>query len=365
MRSMRWAVAIVVLLLAAGPAFAGGSIWDQATAGEGVDKPKRGAPPAGVDEYDRQMWLGDKASLAAVKNRRAHSSASRVKVYIDYAINAYEKAIAADPTQAEPHYRLAWLLHHHYVNDSKERGYQVRDTRVLQRWRTKVIEHWERFIELAPLDPRVESVLMERSLEYTKLDTKHGNERAIGDYAALFERRDPGSFHPRQAGRLASNRAEIHMMLGELPEAIEWYQRALSFQNDDHWAFGLAVAYDRAGYASRARELMATHASRTSLEPFIVWLNGSGPDGRLIFYVPKAEVYYYYGLIHEVLGNYDLAIKRFESFIASGAHPQFHARARHNIKTLQKKLKSGPRPLGVEAWTRTWDLPWQPVVPQP
>ncbi|HUH02560.1 MAG TPA: hypothetical protein VML75_11215, partial [Kofleriaceae bacterium] len=112
-------------LLGGGTAGAGGSIWDQATADDADGKRPSAAPPAGLSEYQRQMWFGDKASLAATKNRAPHSHVSRVSQYLQYAINAYEKAIAADPTQAEPHYRLGWLIDYHYLD--KGRGHLVRD----------------------------------------------------------------------------------------------------------------------------------------------------------------------------------------------------------------------------------------------
>jgi hypothetical protein len=68
--------------------------------------------------------------------------------------------------------------------------------------------------------------------------------------------------------------------------------------------------------------------------------------------------------MHEVLGSYDLAIDRFERFIASGAHPEFQPRARHNIKLLKKKLaRQRTGSLGVDHWTRTWDTKWLPETP--
>lgn len=343
-------------LLGAGTADAGGSIWDQLTAEDPDGKRPSAAPPPGLSEYERQMWFGDKASLAATKHRSFKATVSRVRHYLQYAINAYEKAIAADPSQAEPHYRLGWLIDYHYLDETW--GHLVSDRRAELHWRTKLLEHWERFVELAPLDPRIGGelgLLAARSIHYTKLNTKEGNEKAVGDYAALFERNDPSSFEVREAGRLASNRAEIHMMLGQLPEAIEWYRRALGWQRDNSWAFGLAVAYDRAGYSSRARELMSSYATAGALEQLVDQL-----VKKNVFYVPEAEVYYYFGLMHEVLGNYDLAIDRFQKFIASGAHPEFQARARHNITVLKKKLKSRRGSLGVEQWTRTWDQTWPP-----
>ena len=78
--------------------------------------------------------------------------------------------------------------------------------------------------------------------------------------------------------------------------------------------------------------------------------------GGSVFFVPRGEVFYYLAMLNESIGNLDKAIRHYERFIASGAHKQFHARARENIAALKKLRASGKytRPKKND-WRQTWD----------
>ena len=50
----------------------------------------------------------------------------------------------------------------------------------------RAIRHWNRFLELAPADPRAEDVLFSRSLAYTKLGGDKNFEKAAADYESIL-----------------------------------------------------------------------------------------------------------------------------------------------------------------------------------
>jgi tetratricopeptide (TPR) repeat protein len=336
-------VVALALALPAAPARAGGTVWDRVLRGDpaGDDAPK-GKPPAHLSKYEKHLWIGDYYASRAAQMTVTVRPRGRTKKLVDTAIAAYRNAAKARPDSPEPHYRLAWMIYEYHLSRSDDWN-----SSYARFWRPQAIEEWETFEKLAPKDPRVVYILPTRSLEYTKAGD---NEKALADYVRLLELYDLQAIGGKEAGRLASNRAEIHMMLGQMEAAIEWYQQALSYQPEPNWAFGLAVAYDREGHAMRAREILAAYVTKSTAQQFIHELKVT----KELFFVPKGEVHYYLALIQESLGNYDLAIASFRDYIASGAHPQFQARARHNIRALQKKLKTmGKKP---NDWRRTWHL---------
>ncbi len=338
-------VAAVAVLLSA-PAVQADTLWDRVLAGptEKVEPGHRPAPPADLDEYGVQMWWGDYHALRLARRRTELGGLGHPGIYfLQKALLGYERAIAADPTKAAPHLRLAEVLYGNCLfNNGRCAGMREADVRA------KVLHHWDEFERLAPRDPRLQEIWQARALEYTKLATDDGLKKALIDYERICNAGlDTMTAH--DAGIIASNRAEIHMMMGQMREATIWYKRALDFEMDSDWGFGLAVAYDRDGQGMRARETMRAYLTKSALSQFV----GALEQGSL-FFVPKGEVYYYFGLMHEILGNYDLAISAYQRFIASGAHPQFDARARANIASLRNKMGNGWHPPRGRDWSRRW-----------
>ena len=339
------AAAAAAVLLCARAARAD-NIWERALEGPTQSaRPHRPTPPRELDEYGKQMWWGDYHALRLAQKRVDLTGLSRPGMYyLQKAILGYERAIKADPTKAAPHLRLAEVLYGNCLALDRHCGV-MRPEDV----RATVLHHWEEFERLAPKDPRLQRIWRSRSLEYTKLATDEGLKKALGDYTKLCDTIDLDQLDPDEAGRVTSNRAEVHMMLGQMPEAITWYKRALDFSINADWGFGLAVAYDRDGQGMRAREMMRSYLTKSTLSQFV----GALEQGSL-FFVPKGEVYYYFALMHEELGNYDLAISAYRRFIDSHAHPQFEPRARDNIAHLRKKMGSGWHPPRGREWSRLW-----------
>ncbi len=339
-------VAAVAVLLSA-PAARADNIWERALQGPVEEtKPHRPAPPPELDEYGKQMWWGDYHALRLEQKRTEMPIMTRAGLYyLQKAILGYQRAIKADPSKAAPHLRLAELLYGTCLQNRDRRCGGMREDAL----RASALHEWEEFERLAPNDPRLQYVWPTRALEYTKEATADGLKNALRDYEKICNSVGLDNIPAHNAGVLASNRAEIHMMLGQMGEAITWYKRALDYEMDPGWGFGLAVAYDRDGQGMRAREMMRNYLTRSTLGRFV-----DDVAGGTLFFVPEGEVYYYFALMHETLGNLDLAISAYQRFIDSGAHPEFDARARSNIANLKKKMGSGWRPPRGRDWSRRW-----------
>lgn len=354
---MTRALVALLCLAWAQPALADDTLWNRAAADKPAAKRKKGQPPAGLSPSEQAMWRGQYYTRVLARMRRTFSPKRRLELVWTTARNAYEKAIALDPDNAEAHLHLAELVASVYIPRNGVARLELDDS-----WRTKAIYHWEQFERLAPDDPRLVEVRKTRSLEYTRLNSDDGLRKALVDYAALINS-DLATMRAVEAGRITSNRAEIHMMLGQMPDAITWYKRALEFRADADWAFGLAVAYDRDGQGMRAREILERYVTERSVKAMVHQLSVTGE----LFFVPEAEVYYYYGLLHEHLGNYDLAIQAFQRFVRSGAHKAFHSRARDNIRRLRRTVRThGATRHSPRHWSRNWHTQHQPsFVPEP
>jgi tetratricopeptide (TPR) repeat protein len=275
-----------------------------------------------TQEFEAAMALGDDYAL-----RLAHGGVPQPGMLLERAVKAYEEAARLVPTAPEPHYRAAELLY-------KYRLFVGRGP-INPRTARKAIEHWKRFEELSPLDPRIPDMLFRRALAYTKLATEDSLHAALADYQSLLERRDVLSMHPGSAAITLSNMAETMMMVGRLDDAIPAYIRAVEAQADALYAYGLAVALDRDGQGEKARQIMADFAASDRLRRLT-------SDG--VFFVPEGEIHYYLALGHESLGEHDRAIEHYERFLASGAHPRYQDRARENLARLRALSADGPRP---------------------
>ena len=338
---IRWAIAAALIAAMASSATA--LEGDEETSAIEFDFEWRSDGDDDTTRYAAKMKLGDRLALRAAK--MFSSSAPRFRWEIARrAVKAYEEAARVAPEQAEPHYRAAAVINGHFINC---RGCPSTLDVSSARY---ALEHWAEFERLAPLDPRVKSVLSPRSLIYTKLATKADYARALADYKRLIEIDDVSALAPTEAARRLSNMAEIHMMIGQLEPSIAMYARSLQFGSNSLYGLGLAVALDRDGQGLKAREIMQRYGGHGGMRKFVQGLVGGNT-----FFVPKGEVNYYFALGLEISGHYGLAIERYQAFIDSGAHAQYHDRAREVIAGLATKGKSKAKP---PIWWAEWEK-WQ------
>jgi len=291
--------------------------------------------------YDQAMFDGDThLDLAVAATMRA----SREKE-LKLAIESYEAATRARPDAPEPHFRAAAAILRFYLEcNPHEAAALCRGADTFQRHARRVIRHWDAFEAKAPLDPRLEDdILFERAILHTKLATAEHLAHARDDYKKLLARVTP---RQNRFGALASgNLAETEMMLGDLDAAIIQYGRTLELAQGVSLYFGLAVALDRDEQGQQARTILRSFGIRgvRDLEAAIV--------SRDVFYVPEGEAYYYLALGYEANGIDEAAIRYYDEFLASGAHPQFAPRARANRAALvERRSKRKP----VDA-TRDWE----------
>jgi hypothetical protein len=314
-----------LLIIAALAATANASVWDRALTSPEDD--------AARDLYDAKMLEGDTATLTATIQS---TSLSNNLESIRRAEAAYRAAATVRPREGEPYYRIANLLYHMYLNC--EQGAPRLSTcnpNDLSRAEA-VIKAWEEFEVRAPLDPRVNEILLRRALLNTRLvngsaaDRRH-LEKAALDYQAALDRSD-GLTGTRGDEQLLGNLAETYMMLDRLDDSIAKYVEAIAAGAARvSTVYGLAVALDRDGSADQA----------------LRQIQGQGAEGldaftkdcvrRQVFFVPRGESAYYFALASEAFGNYGAALALWNRYLASGAHPEFQARAREHIEQLREK----------------------------
>jgi tetratricopeptide (TPR) repeat protein len=325
---------LLLLVFLAAPADA--SVWDRA-----LQSP---ADEASKDLYDAKMLEGDTATLTATIQS---SSIANNLESIRRAEAAYRAAAAARPREAEPYYRIGTLLYQMYYNcDQIYTQLPTCDPNNMAHAEA-VITAWEEFENRAPLDPRVSELLLSRALLHTKLvdglpgDHRH-LEKAAADYQAALDRGDGLSATRGGDEQLLGNLAEVNMMLNRLDDAIASYYRAIVLGAARvSTVYGLAVALDRDGSGDQA----------------IRQIQGQGAEGldaftkecvrHTVFFVPSGESAYYFALASEAAGNYGAALSLWIRYIASGAHPEFQARAREHIEALRDKHVH-PEPLPPE-----------------
>jgi tetratricopeptide (TPR) repeat protein len=324
---MKRGVVVTVLLAVSVAATATAGVWDRA-----VQSPEQ---ETANELYDAKMLEGDAATLTAtIQSASIRNSLDSIR----RAEAAYRAAAVARPREAEPFFRIGTLLHEmHFSCDGTGNRIPTCDPKyATPKLGETVVEAWLEFERLAPLDPRIGEILLKRAILSTKLikgtagDRRH-LENAARDYQAALDRSD-GLTGTRGDEQLLGNLAETYMMLGRLDESIATYAQAVSEGAARvSTVYGLAVALDRDGSADQALRYIQAQGS-------------SGFDSfkrdvirRSVFYVPEGEVNYYFALANEAFGNHGAALAYWNRYITSGAHPEFHARAKEHIEQLHKR----------------------------
>jgi tetratricopeptide (TPR) repeat protein len=317
-----------LLIVATLAATAHAGVWDRALTSPDDEAKK--------ELYDAKLAEGDTATLTAtIQSASVNTSLDSIK----RAETAYREAAKIRPLDGEPYFRIGNLLYQmHFDCDSPFIARLPTCNRVYATPKRMelAIEAWDEFEKRAPLDPRVGEILIKRALLSTKLvnggvaDLRH-LESAARDYQAALDRSD-GLAGARGDEQLLGNLAETYMMLDRLDDAIATYLQAIAVGAARvSTVYGLAVALDRDGSGDQA----------------IRRIQAQGPGGfdafnkeftnHSVFFVPAGEEKYYFALVNEAFGNYGIALDCWNSYLASGAHPEFHARAREHIDQLRKK----------------------------
>lgn len=303
-------------------------------------------PGAGAttDAYQREMREGDEhVAIAATRS----GSLMTVREQVQQALQSYRNAAKARPAAAEPYFRIANVLWSFYLQSCDgdvRRGSSrspLADCTAPDQVNVPIAEHaiaaWDAFEARAPLDPRLSSglgsILFSRAIVHTKLATRPHLEGAARDYEAIIRRSDGRS---EIASLVWGNLAETYMMLGRLDESVHAYQEALRTGAQISTWYGLAVALDRDGRGDLARKVIVAQQGRRGYLQF-----REGVDELNTFFVPHGEVFYYYALAEEALGQIDEALRYWNQYIASGAHPQYHRRAKEHVDALLAKKRAG------------------------
>ena len=304
--------------------------------------------PDVIDEiYQRQLRQGDDEAIQAVVQSASTQIVTR---HIDLAIRAYQTAATTHPADGEPYYRIGMLLYRFFdcTDPEVQPPTCIPDDPTLRRRDfthydrlTQVVAAWDAFEAHAPLDPRVNALIVDRAILRTKLLTAKTNgvallEGAARDYKTALDRRDGLSLTPLE--QIWGNLAETYMMLGRLDDSIDAYKQALLVGAGASTAYGLAVAYDRDDRSLSARDVILDEGI-TGFETY----NKDFRSGR-IFYVPAGEESYYFALIEETLGKTPDAISDWQVYLRSGAHPEFQPRARAHLEALLRDQKLHPAP---------------------
>lgn len=355
---------IAALLAVAAPAH--GNVWERATTPNTV----------AMDLYTSLLQKGDDAALAASSQSVGPTAAVKM---VDSAIEAYRGAANVNPKSAEPFYRIGTVLNSFFFDDCDSSGLRMRVPPVTCTARFDRIEKardmvaaWDRFEELAPLDPRINDLLVTRAITRTKLVATATNptallEAAAKDYQAVLDRED-GMLRERFSNGLGmlvlGNLAETHMMLGNVERAIEVYIEAQRLGARSSTMFGLAVALDRDDRGGDAFTVIRGLGEEQFEAFHTEWESGN------VFFVPPGEEQYYFALASEALGHHSEAIEYWRLYLRSGAHPKFQPRAKEHLDKLlaRKNLPQIKTPFSTDLGrspTFTPRSPFDPVTPPP
>ncbi len=361
---MKRSLIITALLAVAAPAQ--GDIWETATSQNAV----------ATDLYTSLLQKGDDAALAASSQSVGPTSAVKL---VDAAIEAYRGAANVNPKSAEPFYRIGTVLNAFFFDDCDANTPRIRVPPVTCTARydriakaRDMVEAWDRFEALAPLDPRINDLLVTRAITRTKLVGTSSNpvallEAAAKDYQAVLDRED-GMLRERFSGGLGvlvlGNLAETHMMLGNVERAIEVYIDAQRLGARSSTMFGLAVALDRDDRGGDASAVIRGLGEDEYDAFHTEWESGN------VFFVPSGEEQYYFALASEAFGRHTEAVDYWKQYIRSGAHPKFQPRAKEHLDKLlaRKNLPQIKTPFSSDlgrAPNFTPRSPFDPVAPPP
>ncbi|MFT3693170.1 MAG: hypothetical protein QM831_08515 [Kofleriaceae bacterium] len=331
---------LLALLLVAGSAHAE-NVWQHAVEASSPNEDREG--------YNRAVADGDEQVMQALNDGQ---SKANQRQRVESALASYDRAAAMMPKEPEVYYKIGRTLYSFYFeacdNDFVARqkpsmlcpiaGFDTVHAKL-------IIEAWDKFEQLAPLDPRVSverddgalgvdfNLLFHRAILHTKFGDKKNLLAAIGDYERILHRTDkPGD-------TVLSNLAETYMMLGRLDDAIEMYRRALMGQANVETAYGLAVALDRDERGDQALDLILAQgqAAMASFHDRV--------ERGVTFFVPRGEEFYYYALGYEAFDLTDKAIASWQDYKksdAAKAHPEYAARVKAHLDALLSHRSKAP-----------------------
>ncbi|MBI4508784.1 MAG: hypothetical protein HY698_04055 [Deltaproteobacteria bacterium] len=302
----------LAMFVMAGDVASGESLW-------------KGARNQARHERDRLVATADR-HLALAREYKASGPVEAAELHAQAAIKAYEQALLLPRSgvdDAELHYR-AFIAARRYLNDSSP-----------TQWST-VLRHVDGLRAADPDDPRnldlTEAAChaLARIAAQGTPDAEQLFQLGIAEYRHWFA--DVDEADPRFASLLATNHsniAELLMATGRIDEAIQHYRIAVDLNSGEPLHFyGLAVAYDRAGYTSLSYEVMR---SALDLDPDLRRLHMD-----TVYFVPEGDVFYYEALAHRVAGRKEAALSSLRRFI-SEAKPLLGAykhRAREHVLEL-------------------------------
>ena len=144
--------------------------------------------------------------------------------------------------------------------------------------------------------------------------------------------RPPTRARQAAAWRVASGSSAVHQRAGGLPGVREAEQLGVQAVVDPHeWHRG-EQAERRIAAGGGAREV-----GGVGLDGFELYKTRVEQTGE-IFYVPEGERYYYFALVEEALGLDTSALAHWDQFLASGAYPQYAARAKANRAAVAGRI---------------------------
>lgn len=153
------------------------------------------------------------------------------------------------------------------------------------------------------------------------------------DAARAYRRFLDDAVWPQRRAIALTNLAETIMALDRLDEAREVFASAVAA--DPTYAlgyFGLAVALDRIGEQGQALAEM--------LHGLSIGLGIGELLSDAVFYVPDWEIHYYRALAHEALGEPQLALTQWQTFLyEGGAAGPYAERARAHVARLQAERR--------------------------
>lgn len=243
------------------------------------------------------------------------------------ALGAFERALDVGPETADLHYRafLAAVLlaeSHEGAMTGYRESYEA------------VVRHVEGVRRLQPLDSREDELAIQAGIAYSKLGGLGGPtadgyfEKGIREYEH-FRSIDGSQLYADSLAQSYSNEAELLMAVGRLDEALSYYRTSIElYPIEPLGYFGLAVAYDRNGEWSKAVETMLQASE-----------HGTGVEKlkeRGVFFVPNGDIFYYYGLFHQVRGEAATAAMEYTRFLERCTDTKYAARARDHLAELRQ-----------------------------